>query len=151
METGRRSNVQCNVGGLGKVRVNSVCKVKLTDRLDHRWYNRDSKEPQSPLYVSNAMFVSIIVVLATLGGIGEATRAKKWSNNILAQRDIAHAEASRELRRAREAASAAGDHKDRIDAFLRHKDSTTYAEEAYRRLLPRQEACSSAEVESSER
>jgi hypothetical protein len=65
---------------------------------------------------------------------------------MLAQRDIAHAEASRELRRAREAANAAGDHQDRIDAFLRHKDYTTRTEEAYRRMLPRPEVCSSSEV-----
>lgn len=94
------------------------------------------------------MFVSVIVILATLGGIGEATRAKKWSASFLEQRDIADAAARQELQKAREAASAAGNHKGRIEAFLRHKNSTAQANESYRRTMPLAEVDSSNDVAS---
>jgi hypothetical protein len=44
-----------------------------------RWYQRDEKAKQQPTYFSNGTFLSLIIIFAALGGIGQATRAEKRS------------------------------------------------------------------------
>ncbi|KAH7055639.1 hypothetical protein B0J12DRAFT_425789 [Macrophomina phaseolina] len=111
-----------------------------------RWYNRDQKSDQHPIFFSNGTFVGLVVLAAALGGYGQATRAGQWGNTMVEQRDIVHAETSKELRRVREAAMACGDREQRIQSFLRHRDAATHGEEAYRRMLPYKDICSSEDV-----
>ncbi|EOD50122.1 putative domain containing protein [Neofusicoccum parvum UCRNP2] len=111
-----------------------------------RWYNRDQKSEQHPIFLSNGAFVGLVVLAAVLGGYGQATRAGQWGNTMVEQRDIVHAETSRELRRVRQAAMACGDREERIQSFLRHRDAATRSEEEYRRLLPFKDVCGSENV-----
>ncbi|KAF2813700.1 uncharacterized protein BDZ99DRAFT_459478 [Mytilinidion resinicola] len=70
-----------------------------------RWHSRQNgQEPQSPVFASNFAFLSFIVVLACLGGVGQATRASNFSTSVLEQTDRKHREASRELMTQRRAA-----------------------------------------------
>lgn len=117
-----------------------------------RWYRRDRKAPQRPVFVTNGVFSCLILVLATIGGVTEAIRARKHSMNFNQQRDRAHNRSSRELRRRREEADAASGGVDgRIQSFLATRDPNEFGitdpeEEAYRRLLPDPEVCSSDDI-----
>ncbi|KAF2144401.1 uncharacterized protein K452DRAFT_284714 [Aplosporella prunicola CBS 121167] len=110
-----------------------------------RWYNRDKKSDQHPVFVSNGTFVACIMLAMALGGYGQLQRAGNFGTTLIEQRDIVHSQASKELKRARQA-SRIGDRDERVESFLRHRDATTHREEAYRRLLPEPEVCSSEDV-----
>jgi hypothetical protein len=120
-----------------------------------RWYQRDEKgqkAPQVPLYFSNSAFVSLIIAFAALGGIGQATRTENFSLSLLESRDRVHRQSSQDLvRRRRETYDSCGDKDQRIDEFLKTRDPigcgvTDHLEEAYCKLLPSPELCSSADV-----
>ncbi|KAI9816513.1 MAG: hypothetical protein M1827_001645 [Pycnora praestabilis] len=118
-----------------------------------RWYQKDAgaKGPQEPLYFSNTAFISLIVVFAALGGIGQATRVGNFSMNFIEQRNQLHDETSKELRRARSEANGFGNKDERIQSFLKMRDPASHGisdpqEEGYRRLLPAPEVCSSGDI-----
>lgn len=108
-----------------------------------RWYERQRRPPTSPwnssffsagqppqtLYASNFMFLTVVALLATLGGIGQATRANQTSRGR-SERIQAHSEkVSRNLMAARDDAmeSAGTETKgDRIKRWVRERDD--YAE-----------------------
>ena len=117
-----------------------------------RWYARGSPRedapspPQTPVYVSNLAFVSLIVMLAALGGVGQATRAEGFGDTVLEMRDRRHDEASKELRRVREEAKVRP-RDQRIDRFLEERDPGWHErEDAYRKVLPPPEVCSSEHI-----
>ncbi|OCK74749.1 hypothetical protein K432DRAFT_386624 [Lepidopterella palustris CBS 459.81] len=112
-----------------------------------RWYSRDkSSGPQTPVYFSNAAFISLIFALAAIGGVGQATRANTFSSTALEYADKVHMEASRELMRARHATRMTMDRDERIESFLRHREAVLSGEEAYQRLLPEPERCAPEDV-----
>lgn len=118
-----------------------------------RWYHKQNphadKEPQTPIFLSNGAFVSLIVVIAALGGVGQATRAGQYGETLLERRDYVHNKTSAELRRIHEATRSTGGRAESVDAFLRHRDATTHAEEAWRRYIPvERETCASGDVQS---
>ncbi|KZF21927.1 hypothetical protein L228DRAFT_248700 [Xylona heveae TC161] len=117
-----------------------------------RWYQREAGGPQEPQFFSNSVFLSLVVILAALGGIGQATRAGNYANTFIEQRDHVHGEALKELSRARQGLTNPGNNRqERIQSFLRLRDpvangSTDPHEEGYRRLLPEPEVCHSADI-----
>lgn len=111
-----------------------------------RWYQGDQRPPQTPVYLSNAAFVGLIVMFAALGGIGQATRAQNSGLSFVEQRNHLHDQVSKELRRVRMETRGGGSKDERIQAFLRNRDGSMHAEETYRRLLPDPEVCSSGDV-----
>lgn len=115
-----------------------------------RWYARDADPPRAssttPAFASNAAFVSLILALAALGGVGRATQASAFAGTALEQADKVHEEASRELMRARRATGAAPDRVERVQTFLEHRGAVRAAEDAYQRLLPVSRRCAAEEV-----
>lgn len=112
-----------------------------------RWYKRDQEDSrreayQAPVYISNAAFVSVILAFAAVGGFGQVTRANSFSSSIISHRDMVHAEASRELMRARQEARANEGRQGSIDRFLAKRNGPVTSEQADRRLLPEPEVCS---------
>jgi curved DNA-binding protein CbpA len=119
-----------------------------------KWYQRDAGGPQKPTYVSNSAFVSLVVVIAALGGIGQATRAGNNGASFIEQTDALHHKISQDLmRRRRETANAYGK-EERIHHFIKQRDAHGVAafkepspkEEKYRKLMPRIDVCSSEDV-----
>lgn len=103
-----------------------------------RWYQRDAKGKQEPTYVSNIAFVSLIVIFAALGGIGQATRVGNYSVSALEQRDALHDNMSKELNRRRKVSNTYGSRDERIRQFLRQRDPLGYLadpHEPYVKLL----------------
>lgn len=118
-----------------------------------RWYQRDGKgAPQEPLYFSNSAFVSLIVLVAALGGVGQATRVGEYSRTFIEQIESVHDDCSKDLmKRRRESLGFGGNRDERIQSFLKMRDPVGHGvveprEEAYRRLLPAPEVCSSGDV-----
>lgn len=116
-----------------------------------RWYKRDAEGPQEPRFVSNGAFVGLIVTLAVLGGIGQATRVGNYSTTFLEQRDALHDSVSKDLMRRRRETSSIGNREERVHTFLIQRDPVAYGiahprEEAYRKLLPAPEICSSEDI-----
>ena len=114
-----------------------------------RWYARDADPPRASAttaFASNAAFVSLILALAALGGVGRATQASAFAGTALEQADKVHEEASRELMRARRATGAAADRNERVQTFLEHRGAVLAAEDAYQRLLPVSRRCAAEEV-----
>ncbi|KAI9710503.1 MAG: hypothetical protein M1820_002639 [Bogoriella megaspora] len=120
-----------------------------------RWYQRQStpnnEHPKTPVYVSNLAFVSLVVMLAAVGGVGQATRVDGFTDRFLEQRDRMHDHASKELMRVRQ--DARGMPKDgRLNRFLEDREpGWNEREEQYRKMLPPPEVCSSEQVRESGR
>jgi hypothetical protein len=95
--------------------------------------------------------VSLVVIFAALGGIGQATRVGNYSMSFLEQRDALHDNISKDLiRRRKETTSAFNSREERIESFLRHRDPIGYGMtdrrvSGYRKLLP-PEICSSEDI-----
>lgn len=118
-----------------------------------KWYQRDSKGKQAPLYFSNSAFVSLIVMFAALGGIGQATRVGNYSMSFLEQRDALHDDMSKELMRRRKESITYGSREERVQEFLKQRDPIGYGivdpqEERYRKMLPAPEVCSSGDIKA---
>lgn len=117
-----------------------------------KWYQRDAKGPQEPRFVSNSAFVALIMIFATLGGIGQATRAGSYGVSFIEQRDALHDNISKDLmRRRKETTTIYGSREERIHSFLKQRDPEGYGvidpkEESYRKALPPPEICSSEDI-----
>lgn len=83
--------------------------------------------------MENSTFVWLIVVFATLGGIGQATRASKASANFVEQRDALHDRSSKDLMARRRASTQCGSREERIEEFLKHRDPIGYSRPETRR------------------
>ncbi|MCJ1481893.1 hypothetical protein MMC06_002053 [Schaereria dolodes] len=93
-----------------------------------KWYQRDSRGKQEPLYFSNGGFLSLIVIAAALGGIGQATRVGEYSGAFLKQIEGVHDECSKDLRRRRRESQGFGSKDERIQTFLKTRDPISYYE-----------------------
>jgi len=117
-----------------------------------RYYQQDAKGSQEPKYVSNSAFVGLILVFAAIGGIGQASRAGNAGLSFIEQTDALHNNVSKDLmRRRREATTLYGSREERLQYFLRQRDPIGYGltdpkAEAYRKLLPEPEICSSGDI-----
>ncbi|KAK8256938.1 Hsp40 co-chaperone-like protein Jid1 [Phyllosticta capitalensis] len=114
-----------------------------------RWYHRDEKSDQHPLFVSNGAFVAFIVMFAALGGIAQVTRAGNFGHSLVERREMIHSQTHQELKRVKQGA-VMGDRGSQVQSFLRHRDAETRTEESYRRLLPNPEVCSSEMVQGGD-
>lgn len=89
-----------------------------------KWYARqDPNAKQEPLYVNNAAFVSLIVMFAALGGIGQATRMGNYSATYIEQVDAVHSDMSQDLVRRRQESRSSGNREERIKTFLKQRES----------------------------
>ncbi|EPE36012.1 Chaperone J-domain-containing protein [Glarea lozoyensis ATCC 20868] len=114
-----------------------------------KWHARDAEGPQAPRFTSNGAFVGLIVIFAALGGIGQATRVGNFSATFIEQRDALHNNISKDLmRRRRETVNFYGSREERIDNFLKQRDPSGSVDEAYRKLIPNPEICSSEDIKS---
>ena len=112
-----------------------------------RWYERfdpngrgRARGQQKPVFLSNSAFVSLVAILAALGGIGQATRAENTTKSVIAMRDEAHERASRELARVKKERRGFTK-EERIVAFLMTRDPEGCTHEGLRRLMLDMDVC----------
>jgi hypothetical protein len=118
-----------------------------------KWYDREEKRDQKPSFLSNGAFVALIVIFATIGGVGQATRVGNFSAEFTEHRDALHNEMSKDLMRRRRESVTCGAREECVDTFLKHRDPFGYGvtdpeEENYRKLLPAPEVCASGDIKA---
>lgn len=107
-----------------------------------KWYQRNDKgkkQSQAPVYFSNGGFLSLIAILACLGGIGQATRMSDHSVSYLKKLESTHADCSQDAQSRKEQAQGYGNLDRRVQSFLKAREKAgipTPVEENSRRLLP---------------
>ena len=109
-----------------------------------KWYQRNDKgkrQPQEPVYFSNGAFVSLIAIVACLGGVGQATRVGDQKISYLKQIESVHADCSHDTQRRMEQAQGYGNTDRRVESFLRTRERTRVQvpsppEDNHQRLLP---------------
>lgn len=118
-----------------------------------RWYQHRTHtgtggggEHQGPLYTSNGTFVTIVFILMSAGALMNISRANINGHNFLEQRDIRHAEISREWAKRKREVAVLGSKEERVQAFLKNRGPVEYGfvdpeEERVRRLLPPEAGC----------
>jgi hypothetical protein len=91
-------------------------------------------------------------MFAIIGGVGQATRAEKYSLTFIEQRDALHKNLSKDLvRRRQEATSLWGTREERVNNFLKQRapvgyDDSMDFDHGDRRMLPPPEMCSSENI-----
>lgn len=118
-----------------------------------KWYQRNSKVKQEPLYFSNGSFVVLIVIFAMLGGLGEISRAGKMSRTFIQQIEAVHDDTSKNLQWRKKESQAFENTDERVQSFLRTRDPVGYGlsdllEESSRKLLPAPEICMSGDIQN---
>lgn len=87
-----------------------------------RWYQRDAGGPQKETFSSNSVFVSLIMVFAAIGFVGQVRRVDSHTLTALEQSDALHITVSEDLRRRRQETNAANSNRDeRIRSFLNQR------------------------------
>jgi len=117
-----------------------------------RWYQRDAEGPQQETFSSNSVFVSMIMVFAAIGFVGQVTRVESHTLTALEQSDALHISISEDLRRRRQETNAANSNRDeRIRHFLNQRGHTVYQgtsskDQNTMRLLPNPEGYSNQNI-----
>ncbi|KAF2220025.1 hypothetical protein BDZ85DRAFT_267977 [Elsinoe ampelina] len=115
-----------------------------------RWRDRQegtSREPQTPRYLQNSTFVSLVLVFAAVGSSLNYNRAETEGGRFLAARDAVHDQASKELRKVRQSTHQRPKD-ERIDWFLKNREAAMLGigvdelrDEKAGHVLPPQETC----------
>jgi len=117
-----------------------------------RWYQRDAGGPQRETFSSNSVFVSMIMIFAAIGFVGQVTRVESHTLTALEQSDALHISVSDDLRRRRQETNAANSTRDeRIRVFLNQRgpagtSGTVSNDQKSMRLLPAPDGYSNQEI-----
>lgn len=109
-----------------------------------KWYQRNDKGErvrQETVYFSNEGFLSLIAIIACLGGIGQATRIGDQKKSYLKQMETVHTDCSQDAKRRMEEAQGYGTKDRRVQNFLKTRKQSgipdsDFSEDHHRRLLP---------------
>ena len=115
-----------------------------------KWYQRD-KAKQEPVYFSNGGFLTLVLTTILLAGFGQSIRVGDYSNVFQQQVEKAHDNASMAIQQSRTESQAFGNRDERLQNFLRTRDSHGYGttdltEESYRKLSQEPEICMSEDM-----
>ena len=94
-----------------------------------KWYQRNEKGeriPQKPMYLSNEAFLSVIAIIACLGGIGQATRIENQQISYLKRMEAIHTDCIHERQRRMEEAQGYGIKDERVRNFLRTREQAGF-------------------------
>lgn len=109
-----------------------------------KWYQRNDKGErvhQQTVYFSNEGFLSLIAIIACLGGIGQATRIGDQNKSYLKRMETTHTDCSQDTQRRMEEAQGYGTKDKRVQGFLRTREqsgfpTTDLGEDHYKKLAP---------------
>lgn len=90
-----------------------------------RWRDKQNgNEKQSPLYMSNGLFVAVLAVFVVFGSLGQASRANSHSVHFLEMRETKSHDISEDMWR-RKKEKAFWTREDRVESFLRQRAGWT--------------------------
>ncbi|KAI0460632.1 hypothetical protein F5B21DRAFT_16742 [Xylaria acuta] len=89
-----------------------------------RWrHERDGrKQPQTPVFMSNELFVIVLCSFVVVGSFAQARRASANALNVVEMRDRKHAAISSDIQRRQNEQAPLSRH-ERVESFLRQRDS----------------------------
>jgi len=116
----------------------------------HAWRERGTAhaqytQPQQPVFMSNATFISILFCVVSVGSLLSINNAQKNGQLYIADREKMHAVIGRDMERRRREARELGHKDERVRNFLRQRDpwgqrtGEELAGGRYSRLLPGQQ------------
>lgn len=91
----------------------------------HRAHDGTSSEKQSPLYMSNGLFVGALAVFVVIGSWGQATRAGNHSVHLIEMRETSSQHISEEMWKRRKEKAILG-REERIETFLRQREGWSH-------------------------
>jgi curved DNA-binding protein CbpA len=110
----------------------------------HSSSSSSSPQQHRGLLMNNYAFVSLIVMLAALGGVGQATRASSFSTAFREQKEAANERTHADLMGVRAHAAASGSSREaKVERFLKQRDGAAWADEGTRRMLLEPDICQS--------
>lgn len=88
-----------------------------------RWRHErnGSKPPQSPVFMSNELFVFVLCLFVVMGSVAQGRRASTTTLTVVDLRDQKHAAISDSIRRQHEA-KAPLSRRERVDSFVRQRE-----------------------------
>ena len=112
-----------------------------------KWYQRENgaRGKQEPVYFSNGGFLSLIVIVVALSGLGQGTRVGDYSRTFLEQIQAVHGDCSNSIQSRRKESQGFGNKDERLQSFLRTREESgipvgygvpDFREESYNQLLP---------------
>ncbi|KAF5027277.1 hypothetical protein F66182_620 [Fusarium sp. NRRL 66182] len=91
-----------------------------------RWYDARDGRAKDPLYMSNGLFATIVVVMCMIGAFAQMSRADQYGADLMEMKNQSNLAIGQQV--ARRNTVAAGRSKDeRVDMFLRDRENLTYA------------------------
>lgn len=112
----------------------------------------DESQYQTPIHTSNRAFITIVVFLASLGGLANLSRANLNGQKFLDEADGRSAQLRTDMRKRREEAVAMGSKDERIRAFLKSRNPIRHGlldpqAEKVKGILPPGEVCVSDDIQ----
>ncbi|KAM5351795.1 hypothetical protein ACJ41O_004518 [Fusarium nematophilum] len=91
-----------------------------------RWYDARDGKPKDPLYMSNGLFATLVVVMCMIGAFAQMSRAEQSGAEYMEMKNQSNVAIGQQV--ARRTTVAAGRSKDeRVDMFLRDRENLAYA------------------------
>ncbi|TGJ83796.1 hypothetical protein E0Z10_g4947 [Xylaria hypoxylon] len=84
------------------------------------------KQPQTPVFMTNELFVIMLCSFVVAGSFAQVRRASSTTSNVVEMRDQKHAAISDDIRRQQDKKAPLGRH-ERVESFLRQRDSWNLA------------------------
>lgn len=92
-----------------------------------RWYQRNEgkeRKPQQPVYLSNGSFLSLVAIMACLGGIGQATRIGDQEISYIKKVESINSECTQNVRTRMEKAQGYTDKDTRVSSFMKAREES---------------------------
>lgn len=90
-----------------------------------RWHDARDGKPKDPMYMSNGVFATLVVMLCMVGAFAQMSRAEQSGVDYMEMRNQSNLAIGQQM--ARTTYVAAGRSKDeRVDSFLRERENITY-------------------------
>lgn len=91
-----------------------------------RWYNARDGRVKDPLYMSNGLFATLVVVMCMIGAFAQMSRADQYGADLVEMKNQSNLAIGQQV--ARRNTIAAGRSKDeRVDMFLKDRENLNYA------------------------
>lgn len=109
-----------------------------------RWYQRhdkEKKEPQQSVCLSNGAFLSLVAIVACLGGVGQATRIGDQKISYIKEMESINSDCTQSVRRRMEQAQGYDNRDIRVSSFMKAREeagapAAALDEETQWQLLP---------------
>ncbi|KAF4966295.1 hypothetical protein FSARC_6028 [Fusarium sarcochroum] len=91
-----------------------------------RWYNARDGKVKDPLYMSNGLFATIVVVMCMIGAFAQMSRADQYGADLMEMKNQSNLAIGQQVTR-RNTVAAGRSKDERVDMFLKDRENINYA------------------------